>query len=84
MVCAPTYAELYGIWKACHGTVVTGALDSSIGDCIFLAKDRKVADKIFKVCKMGDDCQVIAKVVGPDFQIVRVLSVRLTKIGQNH
>jgi len=60
----------------CRGEVMAATLDSAVGDCSFLTHS-VAADRIFKVCKMQDECEVVA--VMKDDWIAKVVSVRLIK-----
>lgn len=66
----------------CHGQVGTGTLDSNVGDCIFISHSAD-GTKISRVCKMLDQCEVVADVKpmkGFDtFEINKVYSVKLIK-----
>jgi len=72
--------------KICRGVIIGGEsalqLDVEISgnpeqktDCGFLAKG-KIGNKIFKICKPGDECEVKAIVSEPYDMIEKVISVK--------
>ncbi len=75
--CCAASAPAVAKGVTCRGEVKTGTLDSAVGDCSFLSKGKE-ASKIFKVCKMDDQCEVTANVRDGNW-ITKVISVKLIK-----
>ncbi len=69
-------AAAFAKTMACRGEVKTGTTDDAVGDCSVLTPT-PADTKIFKVCKMGDECEVIGK--GDGDWLKQVISVRLIK-----